>query len=433
MKNTNVNGYTLLHKLGEGGMAEVWYAENTIKRPAAVKILKVEYALMQAVVSRFENEALVMVRLNHPNIRQVYDYNTIGNRPCIIMEYLEGGDLSAKMKKGERFSPNQLEKWWNQAVDALNYTHARGVVHRDIKPSNIFIASNGDLKLLDFGIAKIRDSVTLTQTGTRMGTLMYMSPEQIRDSKYLDYRSDIYSLAVTFVCLLTGKSPYDNTESSEFEIQTKIVSEPLDLQNLPGDWRNFLSPYLEKDAAKRPALIHFTQTAPPVSDKTALEAVGKPRQGSDKTINDKQPAPKPPAGKPGKKKSNASLWIAVAAAVALLLAVGWFMFNKKSPVNNLPFVAERDTSPLIYQDSAGMLTPIKTTDKNTANTTNDRQPDAKKSGADIEQEDYNAAKSAHTITAYENFTAKYPNSAYKRDINDKLADLYFIKGHDLYN
>jgi len=263
LTNHSINGFTLKQKLGEGGMAEVWYAENRIVKKAAIKIIKKEMALLPEILTRFENEAKVMVTLDHPNIRQVYDYGQIDGRPCIIMEYLDGADLSVRLKKGERFSKEQLAQWWNQLADALNYTHAKAVVHRDIKPSNIFITANGKLKLLDFGIAKIRGSVTITQTGSRMGTLMYMSPEQIKDSKHLDYRTDVYSLAVTFYHLHTGLAPYDKTKSSEFEIQTKIVTEALQLDKLPADWKTFLAPYLKKDPQDRPKLANFSTASQP--------------------------------------------------------------------------------------------------------------------------------------------------------------------------
>ena len=256
--------YTLLRLLGKGGMAEVWYAENQIEKPAAVKILNEDLSHNAQIVERFRNEAKITVKLNHPNIRQVYDYDEVDGRPCIVMEYLEGDDLSLRMKRGERFTDEQLKKWWNQIADALNYTHAQGVVHRDIKPSNIFIDREGNVKLLDFGIAKVRDSITSTATGATMGTLMYMSPEQVRDSKRIDEKTDLYSLAVTFVHLLTGQVPYDYDTTDDFEIRNNIVNIPLDMTGVPAEWQSFLSPYLAKNPAERPALTEFGVEASPV-------------------------------------------------------------------------------------------------------------------------------------------------------------------------
>ena len=132
MQGEIINGFVLKKLLGEGGMAEVWYAENEIGKPAAVKILFEKLTRNAQVVERFHNEALVMVKLNHQNIRQVYSYGYLGNRHCIVMEYLEGDDLLNLMKQGRRFTNEELKLWWNQIVSALNYTHKQGVVHRDI-------------------------------------------------------------------------------------------------------------------------------------------------------------------------------------------------------------------------------------------------------------------------------------------------------------
>lgn len=254
MQGRKVLNYTLLRLLGQGGMAEVWYAENQIGKRAAVKILNKELSLNEPIVERFCNEAKVTVQLSHPYIRRVDDYDEVDGRPCMVMEYLEGGDLGARMKGGERFTDTQLRKWWNQIVSALNYTHAQGIVHRDIKPSNIFITRDGDVKLLDFGIAKVRDSITATQTGATMGTPMYMSPELVCDSKRVDCHTDAYSLAVTFIHLLSGCAPYDFDTTDDFEIRENIVRKPLDLSKVPADWQRFLKPYLAKSPADRPVL-----------------------------------------------------------------------------------------------------------------------------------------------------------------------------------
>lgn len=254
MQGKIVNGYTLQQPLGVGGMAEVWLAENKIGKKAAVKVLLSKLCDDTNITSRFFTEAKIMVDLDHHNIRQVYDYSDIEGRPCIIMEYLEGEDLKSRLKRGQKFTKEELEKWWNQLVDALNYTHKKGIVHRDVKPGNIFVDNKGDVKLLDFGIAKVRESITTSLTGQKLGTLMYMSPEQIKDSKHIDYHTDIYSMAVTFFHLITGRKPYDSDASSDFEISEQIVYKPLDLSGLSQSWSSFLEPYLNKNPQERPDL-----------------------------------------------------------------------------------------------------------------------------------------------------------------------------------
>jgi len=225
-----IGGYKLIHLIGEGGMAQVWYAENQIKKPAAIKILKSNLLKNKDVSVRFKTEAEVMVKLNHPNIRQVYDFKIINNHPCIIMEYLEGADLKSYIDKNKKISTDNLKKWWNEIVDALNYIHEKGVVHRDIKPSNLFITNNGQLKVLDFGIAKIKQNNSITKTGTQIGTLTYMSPEQVIESKSVDFKSDYYSLGVTFHHLVQQKPPYIS-DLSQFEIMEAIIKKPLPILN----------------------------------------------------------------------------------------------------------------------------------------------------------------------------------------------------------
>ena len=286
MQGQIINGFVLKKLLGRGGMAEVWYAENEIGKPAAVKILNENLSYNQQIVERFHNEALVMVKLDHPNIRQVYGYGYLGNRHGIIMEYLDGQDLEELLKRGRRFTDEELRRWWNQTVDALNFTHAMGVVHRDIKPSNLFLDKRGNIKLLDFGISKIRESISMTQTGSMMGTLLYMSPEQVKDPKRVDYRTDLYSLAITFVHLLMGEAPYDCNTTSDFEIQLSIVTKPLDLSGLSDKWRLFLEPYLEKEPDNRPKLVEYKEvvTKPQVETMVAIEdivAVAEPELRSE--------------------------------------------------------------------------------------------------------------------------------------------------------
>ena len=329
MQGAIINGYQLKRLLGRGGMAEVWYAENEIGRTAAVKILNESLTHNQQIVERFHNEALVMVKLQHPNIRQVYGYGYLGDRHCIIMEYLEGADLEAMMQSGRRFTDEQLRSWWNQIADTLNYTHANGVVHRDIKPSNLFLDNRGNIKLLDFGIAKLKESMSMTRTGTMMGTLMYMSPEQVMDSKNIDYRTDIYSLAVTFVHLLSGRAPYDSDTSGDYAVRKGIVEQEFDLSAVPVQWRGFLRPYLSKDPALRPPLrpFEFVQDTPrpqPVVNQNtrASNTYFNGNNGSAPVAATSQPS-SPTTNAAPERKSKVGLWIGlgVGGAVLLLLLV----------------------------------------------------------------------------------------------------------------
>ena len=285
MQGTTVNGYRFVSLIGRGGMAEVWKAENGLGVCFAIKVLNANLSQDPAIVERFRSEAKIMVALNHPNIRKVIDLvNLSDGRPCIIMEYLEGADLASRMRQGERFTDAQLRKWWNQMVDVLNYTHSQGIIHRDIKPSNIFINESGDVKLLDFGIARTGDGLG-TRTGSNMGTLMYMSPEQVTDVSRVSKMSDVYSLAVTFVHLASGKPPYDSA-LTEYTIMDSIVKTPLDTSALPEPWNSFLKPYLEKNPILRPDLkeIHFgTQSGMTTSYKSTSISNGETKIDEGRT------------------------------------------------------------------------------------------------------------------------------------------------------
>ena len=335
MQGAIINGYQLKQLLGRGGMAEVWYAENEIGKPAAVKILNENLTNNPQIVERFHNEALVMVKLDHPNIRQVYSYGYLGNRHCIVMEYLEGNDLEALMQSGRRFTDKELQLWWNQIADTLNYTHSMGVVHRDIKPSNLFFDKRGNIKLLDFGIAKLKESMSMTRTGVMMGTLMYMSPEQVMDSKNIDYRTDIYSLAVTFVHLLSGKAPYDSDTSGDYMVRKGIVEQDFDLSEIPVQWRGFLRPYLAKDPMQRPPLRPFEA----VSDSP------RPQPAANQSTSANE----------GEQKSKAGLWIGLGIGGGVLILLLAILLWPKSEPKYVPPVQPRTTTQA--QSSASTTTP----------------------------------------------------------------------------
>lgn len=352
MQGKTINGFELKKLLGTGGMAEVWYAENEIGMKAAVKILSEELSHNAQMKERFLNEAKVMVQLDHPNIRKVHGYGSIDGRPAIIMEYLDGSDLKARMKRGQHFTDEELRKWWNQVVDALNYTHALHIVHRDIKPSNIFIDQKGDAKLLDFGIAKVADTTSGTLTGSTLGTRIYMSPEQVKDPKRVGTASDVYSLAVSFVHLLTGKAPYDSTTSSDYDIQVSIVTKPVDMSKVPEEWRGFLTPYLIKEANKRPALRYFEvvqiaeepetlveklklleKKPEPVKDVEDEGTVVVATKKSKSELVEKPIDKQPDVDMKERKKGKKGLWIGLGSAVVAAIVI--LSFLKKDPYKQI--------------------------------------------------------------------------------------------------
>jgi serine/threonine protein kinase len=224
MVGTIINNYRIISKIGEGGMGIVYLAEHlTLKRKAAVKALNPLLSQNEQIKSRFVNEAVTLSQLNHHSIVALYDFISADNQLLLIMEYAAGYTLSDIVEKNGAIKENQALRIFGEILDGFSYAHSKGIVHRDIKPSNIIIDGNGNPKILDFGIAKILDSDSrITKTGMKVGSVIYMSPEQIL-GKPVDSRTDIFSLGITLFEILTGKLPFDTTTNSEFEIQSKIV------------------------------------------------------------------------------------------------------------------------------------------------------------------------------------------------------------------
>lgn len=221
--------YSILQKLGEGGMGAVYLGKhNTLDRKVAIKVLLPELANNQQIRERFINEAKTLSKLNHQNIVTLFDFTESDGNLFLIMEYIDGIPLDELIEKRTgAISEARCTKIFEKVLDGFSYAHQNGIIHRDIKPSNIILQSNDVPKILDFGIAKIIEgNAKLTKTGTRIGSVMYMSPEQILGNE-VDFRSDIYSLGVTLFELLSGRAPYNSDTDSEFTIQTKIVQEPF--------------------------------------------------------------------------------------------------------------------------------------------------------------------------------------------------------------
>jgi serine/threonine protein kinase len=202
-----ISHYRILEKLGEGGMGVVYRAEDlTLERHVALKFLSPRITGSEDERARFVQEAKAAAALNHPNICTVYEIGEGDGRTFIAMEYVEGEDLRARM----RFAPLPLVEALTIGADiarGLSAAHAKGIVHRDIKPANIVVTPSRMVKIMDFGLARTGRGADLTRTGTTIGTISYMSPEQAR-GEAVDHRTDIWSLGVVLFEMLTGTRPF---------------------------------------------------------------------------------------------------------------------------------------------------------------------------------------------------------------------------------
>lgn len=214
-----IGDYQLVEFLGAGGMSEVYRAVDTRRnRSVAVKVLHKARG-HATFVERFRNEARIQADLKHPNIVMLYDFIEYEGRLCIIMEYIDGSSLDARIRQTGRLPAVEALRIFRPVVEALDYTHRKGVIHRDIKPHNVKISRRGEVKLLDFGIAKGKSSPGLTAVGTVIGTPEYLSPEQLR-GKPADPRSDVWALGVLLYEIVTGRIPFET--SSLIDLYKKI-------------------------------------------------------------------------------------------------------------------------------------------------------------------------------------------------------------------
>jgi serine/threonine protein kinase len=232
MINRTIHHYEIKSELGRGGMATVYLAKDQkFETNVAIKVLNQELVLNDNIRKRFLAEARNMYRMSHPNIIKVTDLIDENVTVAFVMEYIDGETLKEYLERKGRQGDTEIRDLFSQMLEAVGYVHEQNLVHRDIKPSNFIIDRSGKIKLLDFGIAKKTDasSAEYTQTGTsaQMGTPMYMSPEQITETKNVTAQSDIYSLGVVLWQMVTGQKPYDTKTLSHFQLQLKIVNDSL--------------------------------------------------------------------------------------------------------------------------------------------------------------------------------------------------------------
>src|ERR1700682_4601437 len=317
---SRIGPYEVLGRLGAGGMGEVYRARDPrLGREGAIKVLPASLANDPVALARFEREALAVAALSHPNILAIHDFGTQGGVAYAVMELLEGETLRMKLDAGP-IRQKQAVDFALQIAKGLSAAHEKGVVHRDLKPENLFVGRDGHVKILDFGLAKKVDAVAPsketsaptvsghTEPGTVMGTVGYMSPEQVRGLP-VDHRSDIFSFGAILYELLSGKKAFQKDTASD-TIAAILKEEPPELsesgRNISPALDHIVKHCLEKDrdnrfqSAKDIAFALSEQSSSPVTSGTQRAA--------------------PPTGK-GK--------ILIAAAVIVVLAVaGVFLLRR---------------------------------------------------------------------------------------------------------
>ena len=260
MIGRTISHYRIVGKLGTGGMGVVYKAKDTrLDREVALKFLSDGMAQDQQALERFRREAKAASALNHPNICTVYDIGEESGKAFIVMEYLDGTVLK-DLIGGHPMELDRLLEISCEIADALAAAHVKNIIHRDVKPANIFMSEDGHAKVLDFGLAKIAvpdteesesRTLTVTQPGIAMGTLPYMSPEQLH-GRAVDHRTDIYSLGAVLYEMATGQGPFLGSTTAEL-ISSILRDTPKPVSGLRAELPMGLERIIERCLAKQPA------------------------------------------------------------------------------------------------------------------------------------------------------------------------------------
>ena len=353
MIGQTISHYRIVEKLGGGGMGVVYLAEDTrLDRKVAIKFLPAEVATDERAKQRLLREAKTAATLDHPNICAIYEVGEEDSHSFIVLQYIEGETLAARLK---RHLPDVREALAiaTQVADALNEAHGRGIIHRDIKPENIMLTTRNQVKVLDFGLAKmVRDSSVmgadtasmLSIPGMVMGTVPYMSPEQVRGEE-LDGRSDIFSFGTVLYELLSGRRPFEAKSSAEV-ISAILTTEPppisrSSLGHSGSGEEQLIRKCLEKDAALRYQTM--SDLIPDLQQIRREYETGQvtPRSGTT-TVK-----PKAITGDKGGRFRVSRLGLVLTSLALVLAAAGVWFFSIRS-LKRTPAAAVMSSNPVAY-------------------------------------------------------------------------------------
>ncbi|MFQ5709122.1 MAG: serine/threonine-protein kinase, partial [bacterium] len=309
--------YKILEKLGEGGMGVVYQAEDTkLKRDVAIKFLPRQIAASEEERQRFKIEAQAAAALNHPHIATIYAIEEVDEQIFIVMEYIDGRELR-KVIQSEIPDPQSAIDIATQIAAGLQAAHEKGIVHRDIKSANIMVTDKGQVKIMDFGLAKLSGRTMLTKEGTTLGTVAYMSPEQARGEN-VDHRTDIWAFGVVLYEMLTGELPFKG--DYEQAVIYSILNEEPDFSDIPADFLPVVKKALAKKVGAR--FQNIEELLADLRALTGFEALSglSAKAGPSSRMQ------------PARQRSMLLLAGGLAVVVLTVAAMGYF-FSKRGPTD----------------------------------------------------------------------------------------------------